>query len=113
MKVNHNEKRYLNCGYCDATFAQKQHLKRHEETVHGRNRSDVLNFSGEQSKIICAFCGVIFSRKDNLHEHVQRSHLKDGQIFSCSYCDMKFDRRWNLNRHEQKCMLSNDKLLDK
>ena len=113
MKVNHNEKRYINCGYCDATFAQKPHLKRHEETVHGRNRSDVLNFSGEQSKIICAFCGVIFSRKDNLHEHVQRSHLKDGQIFSCSYCDMKFDRRWNLNRHEQKCMLSNDKLLDK
>ena len=115
MKVNHKEKKYLNCGYCDACYydAQQQHLKRHEETVHGQYRSDVLNFSGAQSKITCAFCGGNFSRKDTLHEHVKRLHLKNAPIFSCSYCDKKFDRRWNLNRHEQKCMLSNDKLMDK
>ena len=90
-KVQHDEKDNFQCGYCNSKFAQKKHLKRHEETVHGQQRSDVLNLSGEQSKMTCVFCGVNFSRKDNVHEQVKRLHFKGTNlhllhlVFICMY----------------------------
>ena len=98
------------CGYCNSKFTQKKHLKRHEETVQGQQRSDVLNLSGEQSKMTCVFCGVNFSRKDNVHKHVKRLHLKGTNlhllhlVFICMYGNYDWENFSQSSIFKKRCI---------
>ena len=109
-KVQHDENNCFQCGYCNSKFAQKKHLKRHEETVQGQQRSDVLNLSGEQSKMTCVFCGVNFSRKDNVHEQVKRLHFKGTNlhllhlVFICMYGNYDWENFSQSSIFKEKCI---------
>ena len=79
-------------------------MKQHEETVHGQEKQDHLNLTGEKKKNTSDFYGTNFTRIDNLNEHIKRAHLKENEMFTCRHCEKKFDRKWNLKCHEQKCI---------
>ena len=85
----------LNCAKCGTRFTRLENLTRHEETMHGDNKTATK----------CTICGTNFTRIDNLKEHIKRAHMKEVVKFSCRYCERKFDRKFNQTRHEKKCHL--------
>ncbi|KAF2448113.1 hypothetical protein P171DRAFT_481207 [Karstenula rhodostoma CBS 690.94] len=56
------------CSTCLAAFIRREHLKRHEKSLH----------SGERSHV-CEVCGRAFTRGDNLKQHMQIHTEDDGQ----------------------------------
>ena len=103
MRAHHSDHLSFECDLCEKRFTQKKHLKRRQETVHGQQKSNYLNLTGEQETNTCDTCGANFTRIDNLNRHIHLAHLKDKIKFTCRYCKNQFDRKWVLNRHEQKC----------
>jgi hypothetical protein len=53
------------CGTCPKAFGRREHLKRHERTVHAAEKQH-----------ICEICGRSYSRSDNLRQHM-RVHSGD------------------------------------
>ncbi|KAL5444239.1 hypothetical protein PMIN07_010419 [Paraphaeosphaeria minitans] len=51
------------CSNCSAAFVRREHLKRHELSVHS-----------DQKKHVCQVCGKAFTRGDNLKQHMQQVH---------------------------------------
>ena len=98
----------FNCDECSKTFTLKKNLKRHEEMVHGKKRSDFLELKGVSKSNPCGFCGMNFSRMDNLNEHIKRAHLDENDKFTCKYCGRIYDRKFNMNRHEKTCKYNKD-----
>ena len=103
MRANHSDHLSFECDLCEKRFTQKKNLKRHRETVHGQQKSNYLNLTGEQETNPCDTCGANFTRIDNLNRHIHLAHLQDMIKFTCRYCKKQFDKKWVLNRHEQKC----------
>lgn len=56
----------LKCPMCSATFARRDLIKRHIDTIH----RDLRNYS-------CTICDAKFKRSDNLRIHIQRHYKRD------------------------------------
>jgi uncharacterized C2H2 Zn-finger protein len=56
------------CEICERVFTLKQHLTRHHDTVHGRQRHP------------CTTCGKVFTRRENLMNHYKKAHTNQTLI---------------------------------
>jgi len=74
---------------CDYRASRKEHLKRHEQSVHLK----VKPFS-------CSQCAYKASEKVNLMQHQRSVHLKE-KPFSCPHCPYRTSNKWHLKQHEQ------------
>lgn len=83
-------KRY-ECEKCNKYFKRKDHLKRHNESVHKL-------FS---SNFMCKTCGKKFNRKDNFQVHT-RSHLTSSYVCPFENCQKAFKSKSSLNYHKLK-----------
>ena len=71
-----NNEYKFNCSICNKEFKQKQHLNRHERTVHG----DISHK--------CEVCNVSFNRLSNLMRHMN-THKKRPLNDDSSYINPK------------------------
>ena len=67
------------CKKCDYQATQKNHLSRHEQSVH------------EGRKYLCEECNYQAKRKSSLTTHQQSVHM--GKKFPCEECDYQATRR--------------------
>ncbi|KAL9111633.1 MAG: hypothetical protein Q9227_003906 [Pyrenula ochraceoflavens] len=77
-------------GDCKGRFKRKEHLKRHETTVH-------VPPGPKQSKWKCVFCATGLSRSDNLKQHLKQTHGVNKSGKRSKYvatCDVNSDWYW-------------------
>lgn len=86
------------CTKCNKYFKRKDHLKRHNESIH-------QVFS---ANFICKTCGKKFSRKDNFQTHM-KSHSTNSYICPLENCQKAFKSKSSLNYHKLKHEASNFK----
>ena len=130
----HEGKKKFKCDTCTSSFARKEHLKKHIESLHRRSVfeyplnhlikvelkepfKDVNNSkNGEDKTYWCYICGTRFARKFNLKSHIKTVHEKR-KPFKCYICNKSFVRNDILkkhitSKHEQKqpffCSVNND-----
>uniref|UniRef100_A0A1I7YDY9 GDNF-inducible zinc finger protein 1-like n=1 Tax=Steinernema glaseri TaxID=37863 RepID=A0A1I7YDY9_9BILA len=73
-KPVHNEKKILQCNYCQKVYPTNTQLKEHISIVHFNER-----------KFVCDQCGSAFGRRGGLRRHIQMVHI--GTLYDCPYED--------------------------
>ena len=73
------------CLFCNAIFSRKEHLKRHEDSIHKNIKFD------------CQDCGKQFKQKGMLTIHINIVHK--GIKYKCHQCDKEFTSPANRNTH--------------
>ena len=71
------------CHFFDSSFARKDNLKKHNESVHEINKP-----------YKCDICDISFTQKCNLTS----VHCKS-KPFKCAICGTKFSLKFNMNAH--------------
>ena len=79
-KTNNNQ-----CIFCNAIFSKKEHLKRHEDSIHKNVKFD------------CQDCGKQYKQKGKLTMHINNVHK--GMKYKCDQCDNEFTDPGNRNQH--------------
>ncbi|CAG0893045.1 unnamed protein product [Cyprideis torosa] len=83
----HTKTNTFSCSHCDAHFAERSSLKRHERTHSG------------DKPFYCPICDARFAERSSLKRH-ERCHSGD-KPFSCLICDARFAQKGNLIDHER------------
>ena len=87
MKRAHSDsKERLRCACCDFTTSSKPKLKRHEESVHGKEN------------LVCSVCHVICVGVRCLNDHLKTSHGRP-ELYKCDQCSYFSYKRSNLTKH--------------
>lgn len=88
----HTDSRPFKCTFegCEATFALKHHLTRHEKT-HLSEKSYVCTISD---------CQEAFAKHVQLRQHMCQAH-KGEPTFKCESCGLGFDSRSRYKRHQK------------
>ncbi len=91
MNSSHSQK-MLSCQYCDKTFARNDHMQKHIQGVHLKER-----------KYICQHCNKGYTSHGAMLQHIGKSHLEKN--FSCQKCSRKFATNVRLQIHIQETSL--------
>ena len=75
------------CTLCTKTFARKQVLKIHMESVHEGKKT-----------FECDICGQKFAGKSSVKRHIEVVH-EGKKRFQCSTCKVQFSKKENMERH--------------
>lgn len=68
------------CQLCNKSFAKKDHLTRHINSLHNNSSSSAFeSFTPEQS-FNCQMCGKRFSRPEFLRRHIEDVHSHSSQM---------------------------------
>ena len=97
--VQENHPRWLQCGYCDATFSNvKEYFSHFCEVNEGKDFQDLQG--------VTCHCCKSKVRMMNFDSHVKREHLVPEKPYLCYYCNMRFfnstQRRAHLNAEHVK-----------
>ena len=87
LNCSHLGEKPFKCNFCDETFRQESHVKRHER-VHT-----------DEKPFTCDICGETFTDKTLAKEH-KMSHSGE-KHFACNLCGSKFATKAKLKRHER------------
>ena len=80
------------CNICKVEFKQRNHLIKHNESVH------------QGIRFPCSQCEYRATRKEHLTRHMKLNHKIENQ-FHCASCSFKTDRNDYLKTHEQSVQL--------
>jgi hypothetical protein len=85
---NSHSQKLQQCNYCDKAFARKDHLMKHIQGVHFKER-----------KYICQHCSKGYTSQGAMLQHVGKAHLEKN--FECHKCSRKFATNVRLQIHIQ------------
>ena len=97
MNNSHSQK-MLSCQFCDKTFARNDHMQKHIQGVHLKER-----------KYICQHCNKGYTSHGAMLQHIGKSHLEKN--FSCQKCSRKFATNVRLQIHIQETSLQQNKFV--
>jgi uncharacterized C2H2 Zn-finger protein len=107
INVEVKQETVIFCGFCNATFQNKNELKKHKEKEHNqiktktkKESSSVIGnqFMPHQSKFTCEYCYKGFDQSHRLKQH-QISHREP--IHACTQCSKSFKCQYRLKYHMQ------------
>ena len=85
---NHEEKKLLECSFCNITFTLLKKFRKHIAEVH----------DGIKPKPKCSICSATFSGKKALRDHILAVHEKK-RPFKCPMCDVCFSQTGSVKKH--------------
>ena len=87
MRGKVDNKRPFDCLICSKSFKQKNHLKRHMNSLHSSDRKISCDLSGKRL-FSCGFCGKKSKDRFNLERHMR---VHDGKRpYDCKNCYKSF-----------------------
>ncbi len=106
VKSKENEAKWklFACTRCDRSFANKEALTCHFDTVHrhvalvDEGLKDLKELENELKPFTCSLCDKSFTAKKALTNHFAAVHTKS-KPFSCTLCDKSFSERGHLTGH--------------
>jgi len=76
----HTKLKPYHCTYCDKNFTRNDHLRRHQQRVHGEETAAAAMNEVSQ-RFICQECKAIFTSSGHLRVHIENKHQHDFNDF--------------------------------
>lgn len=112
------------CNYCSKDFTRNDHLRRHQQRVHGEETQAAASMNSFEQRFICQECKAIFTSSGHLRVHMENKHQHDYADFItrdpsktivhqdttyvivdgkkrpvCQLCNKSFSKKDHLTRH--------------
>lgn len=124
----HSKLKPYHCNYCSKDFTRNDHLRRHQQRVHGEETQAAATMTAAatnfEQRFICQECKAIFTSSGHLRVHMENKHHHDYTDFIardpnktvvqhdttyvivdgkkrpvCQLCNKSFSKKDHLTRH--------------
>ena len=100
QRVHCNETPKLRCTECAYATFSRQHLARHQKTMHGHGVEENLGIVVEPSSFHCRFCSYSCHSLDNMRKHILKTKKhRNLQVYNCQKCSYSHNSALDFRGH--------------